>query len=76
VAVSSVNELLHDDGRPSFTVGQFVDVLNQVMKQAFDGGVWVEGEIEGLKQTGPNMYFTLVEHVQGQDDSQHQLVPY
>lgn len=61
MAVSSVNELLHDDGRPSFTVGQFVDVLNQVMKQAFDGGVWVEGEIEGLKQTGPNMYFTLVE---------------
>ncbi|MEY4227420.1 MAG: hypothetical protein RLZ84_12 [Actinomycetota bacterium] len=59
--MSSKNDLLHDDGRPSFTVAQFVDVLNQVMKQAFDGGVWVEGEIEGLKQTGPNMYFTLVE---------------
>ncbi len=61
MAVSSQNDFLHDDGRPSFTVAQFVDVLNQVMKQAFDGGVWVEGEIEGLKQTGPNMYFTLVE---------------
>ena len=49
------------DGVPSFTVTQFSAVLNEVMKTSFDGGVWVEGEIEGLKRPNPHAYFTIVE---------------
>jgi exodeoxyribonuclease VII large subunit len=53
------------NGIPSFTVGQFAGVLNQVMKSSFDEGVWVEGEIEGVKRPNPHMYFTLIEKVDG-----------
>jgi exodeoxyribonuclease VII large subunit len=53
------------NGIPSFTVGQFAGVLNQVMKASFDDGVWVEGEIEGLKRPNPHLYFTLIEKVDG-----------
>lgn len=49
------------DGVPAFTVTQFSAVLNEVMKTAFDGGVWVEGEIEGLKKPNPHAYFSIVE---------------
>lgn len=49
------------DGVPSFTVTQFSAVLNEVMKVSFDGGVWIEGEIEGLKRPNPHAYFTIVE---------------
>jgi exodeoxyribonuclease VII large subunit len=53
------------NGIPSFTVGQFAGVLNQVMKASFDDGVWVEGEIEGLKSPNPHAYFSLIENVGG-----------
>ena len=53
------------NGIPSFTVGQFAGVLNQVMKASFDDGVWVEGEIEGLKAPNPHAYFSLIENVGG-----------
>jgi exodeoxyribonuclease VII large subunit len=49
------------DGVPSFTVTQFSAVLNEVMKTSFDGGVWIEGEIEGLKRPNPHAYFSIVE---------------
>ena len=49
------------DGVPSFTVTQFSAVLNEVMKVSFDEGVWIEGEIEGLKRPNPHAYFTIVE---------------
>jgi len=49
------------DGVPSFTVTQFSTVLNEVMKTSFDGGVWIEGEIEGLKRPNPHAYFSIVE---------------
>lgn len=49
------------DGVPSFTVTQFSAVLNEVMKASFDGGVWIEGEIEGLKRPNPHAYFSIVE---------------
>jgi exodeoxyribonuclease VII large subunit len=31
------------------------------MKTSFDGGVWIEGEIEGLKRPNPHAYFSIVE---------------
>ena len=53
------------NGVPSFSVGQFTDVLNHVLKASFDEGVWVEGEIQGLRQPNPHAYFTLIENVDG-----------
>jgi exodeoxyribonuclease VII large subunit len=59
------SEIEFVNGIPSFTVGQFAGVLNQVMKSSFDEGVWIEGEIEGVKRPNPHMYFTLIEKVDG-----------
>ena len=53
------------DGIPSFTVGQFSGAVNEVLRQTFADGVWVEGEIQGLKRPNPHLYFTLIENVDG-----------
>ena len=53
------------DGVPSFTVGEFSGVLNKVLKATFDEGVWIEGEIEGLKRPQPHLYFSLIENIDG-----------
>ena len=53
------------DGVPSFTVSQFAGVLNKVLSQSFDDGVWVEGEIQGYRAPRPHLYFSLVEVVNG-----------
>ena len=53
------------NGVPSFSVGQFTEVLNHVLETSFDGGVWVEGEIQGLRKPNPHLYFTLIEDVDG-----------
>ena len=53
------------NGVPSFSVGQFTEVLNHVLKASFDEGVWVEGEIQGLRKPNPHAYFTLIENVDG-----------
>ena len=53
------------NGVPSFSVGQFTEVLNLVLKASFDEGVWVEGEIQGLRKPNPHAYFTLIENVDG-----------
>lgn len=53
------------DGVPSFTVGQFSEAVNEVLRQTFSDGVWVEGEIQGLKRPNPHLYFSLVENVDG-----------
>ena len=53
------------NGSPSFSVGQFAGVLNSVLKSSFDDGVWVEGEIEGLRSPNPHAYFSLIENVDG-----------
>ena len=53
------------DGVPSFTVGQFSGAVNEVLRQTFADGVWVEGEIQGLKRPNPHLYFTLIENVDG-----------
>jgi exodeoxyribonuclease VII large subunit len=53
------------NGVPSFSVGQFTEVLNHVLKASFDEGVWVEGEVQGLRKPNPHAYFTLIENVDG-----------
>lgn len=60
-----VDEIEFLNGVPSFSVGQFASILNQVLKASFDEGVWIEGEIEGLKRPNPHLYFSLVENVDG-----------
>lgn len=58
-------EIEYIGGVPSFSVGQFSGVLNQVLKASFDEGVWIEGEIEGLRKPNPHAYFALIEKVDG-----------
>ena len=53
------------NGVPSFSVGQFTEVLNHVLKASFDEGVWVEGEIQGLRKPNPHAYFALIENIDG-----------
>jgi exodeoxyribonuclease VII large subunit len=60
-----IDEIEYFNGAPAFTVGQFSDVLNLVLKASFDEGVWIEGEIEGAKRPNPHMYFSLVENIDG-----------
>ena len=60
-----VTEVEFINGVPSFSVGQFTEVLNHVLKASFDEGVWVEGEIQGLRKPNPHAYFTLIENVDG-----------
>ncbi|MEY3690755.1 MAG: exodeoxyribonuclease large subunit [Actinomycetota bacterium] len=52
-------------GAPALTVGQFAEVMKGVLDQSFPDGVWVEGEIQGLKPPRPHMYFSLVENDRG-----------
>jgi len=53
------------NGVPSYTVGQFSQVVNEVLKQTFSDGVWIEGEVQGAKRPNPHLYFTLIENVDG-----------
>jgi exodeoxyribonuclease VII large subunit len=44
-----------------YTVSEFVDEINFALDDAFSGGVWVTGEIEGFKTPKPHYYFDLIE---------------
>ena len=46
---------------PTLSVGQFIDVVNGVLRETFGGGLWVQGEIEGFNGRGKHTYFNLVE---------------
>lgn len=59
------DEIEYVNGAPAFTVGQFSDILNRVLRASFDEGVWIEGEIEGLKRPNPHVYFSLIENIDG-----------
>jgi exodeoxyribonuclease VII large subunit len=53
----------HDDPtNPTYTVGELADAINAQLRRGFSDGVWVRGEIDGLRNSGPHTYFTLVEH--------------
>ncbi len=52
----------HDDpSNPTYTVGELAEAINDQMRQGFSDGVWVRGEIDGLRNSGPHTYFALVE---------------
>ncbi|MBJ7366848.1 MAG: exodeoxyribonuclease VII large subunit [Ilumatobacteraceae bacterium] len=55
------------DGRPVFTVSAFGNIIKGLVSEAFLGGVWVEGEIQGAKPAKPHMYFSLAEKVDDVD---------
>lgn len=54
------------DGVPALTVGQFSAVVSQLVTATFDDGVWIEGEIQGLKKPNPHLYFSLIENEDGE----------
>lgn len=51
------------DGVPLFTVGAFNGTLKALLKEIFPGGVWIEGEIEGMKPQphSTGHYFSLID---------------
>jgi exodeoxyribonuclease VII large subunit len=52
----------YDDGaNPTFTVAELAEAINEQMRRGFYDGVWVRGEIDGLRNSGPHTYFALVE---------------
>lgn len=59
-------EIEYIDGVPSLTVPQFSRVVNDLLSSAFDGGVWIEGEIESLKRPNPHVYPVLIDDSTGE----------
>ncbi|NNE10784.1 MAG: exodeoxyribonuclease VII large subunit [Ilumatobacter sp.] len=56
------DDALDDPANPTFTVGELADAINTQLRRGFSDGVWVRGEIDGLRHSGPHTYFALVEH--------------
>ncbi len=56
------DEPLDDPTNPTYTVGELADAVNDQLRRGFGDGVWVRGEIDGLRNSGPHTYFSLVEH--------------
>ncbi len=50
-----------EPGDLTFTVGELADAIEERLRSGFRDGVWVRGEINGLKRSGPHVYFSLVE---------------
>jgi len=51
-----------DPTNPTYTVGELAEAINDRLRRGFSDGVWVRGEIDGLRTSGPHTYFALVEH--------------
>lgn len=56
------DEPIDDPVNPTYTVGELADAINDQLRRGFTDGVWVRGEIDGLRHSGPHTYFALVEH--------------
>jgi exodeoxyribonuclease VII large subunit len=54
-------EPVDDASNPTYTVGELADAINDQLRRGFSDGVWVRGEIDGLRHAGPHTYFALVE---------------
>ncbi len=50
-----------EPGDLTFTVGELADAIDERLRSGFRDGVWVRGEINGLKRSGQHIYFALVE---------------
>ena len=55
---------MSDEAR-TLSVSQFLDIVKGVLSQAFEGGLWIQGEIEGFNGRGKHTYFTIVERESG-----------
>lgn len=55
------DEPYDDPTNPTYTVGELADAINEQLRRGFTDGVWVRGEIDGLRHSGPHTYFALVE---------------
>jgi exodeoxyribonuclease VII large subunit len=49
------------EGVPTYSVSELADAINGSLRQRFDDGIWVRGEIQGWNERGPHAYFRLVE---------------
>ena len=56
------DEPLDDPANPTYTVVELAEAINDQLRRGFSDGVWVRGEIDGLRNSGPHTYFSLVEH--------------
>lgn len=66
------DEAYDDPANPTYTVGELADAINEQMRRGFTDGVWVRGEIDGLRNSGAHTYFALVE--QGEDGERSRAV--
>jgi exodeoxyribonuclease VII large subunit len=55
------DEPADDPANPTYSVGELADAINDQLRRGFTDGVWVRGEIDGLRHSGPHTYFALVE---------------
>ena len=55
------DEPADDPANPTYTVAELADAINDQLRRGFTDGVWVRGEIDGLRHGGPHTYFALVE---------------
>lgn len=58
------DEAVDDPANPTYTVGELADAINDQLRRGFSDGVWVRGEIDGLRHGGPHTYFALVEETE------------
>ena len=45
-----------------FSVSEFSEVVDKSLRAMFHEGIWIEGEVEGLRPTNKHAYFSLIEH--------------
>jgi exodeoxyribonuclease VII large subunit len=50
-----------DAANPTYSVAELAEAINDQLRRGFFDGVWVRGEIDGLRHSGPHTYFSLVE---------------
>ncbi len=55
------DEPFDDPSNPTYTVGELAHAINDQLRRGFSDGVWVRGEISGLRYGGPHLYFALIE---------------
>ena len=46
----------------TFSVGEFIAAVNNVLRRGFPGGAWVQGEVSRWRIVGRNAYCDLIEH--------------
>ena len=56
------DEPVDDPANPTYSVAELAAAINEQLRRGFFDGVWVRGEIDGLRHSGPHTYFSLVEH--------------